>query len=280
MTVGEIINIVFEKFGYPDTAHSRKCCRSRFISYINERLGIETSLNPVHYTQSIIIRNKQIFENDLDHAPTFDTPTIIQNRVALKSKKSQGARAYYSIPDAMDGEAEITYRACFKQVSAEEDDIGLYSEYKDKIIAHIVMREKMYCHERGRLTRRKELPNVVITDDDPGTIPDDGIICKHVDGDSYTLHFKCPCGCGTTETIEAIIRRPDEYGIKGKVYQESDRYGRTYTVFKSMPRAMREKSQFIIDDGKISIQFIGAKDKKCPSDYSVENGIVKWRFMY
>ena len=272
----DVIIAVAEKLGYPTDEKTRKRFRSRWVSYISEKCALEANTLPITITQKVNIRDKCIFFIDLGYAPMFSTPTLVQFGKPIKAVKSYSVPAHYFVPDALDGEATITYNVCAPNIANEQSELGLFSERFRSIASYIEMREHMYCFNRGRLTRRKEFTAIVT--EEP-TEPRDGeIVCQHLQDELYKLRYRCPCGCGITEDLDAIIRTQDELGAREQVTKESDHYGRPYTVHRSMPRALRDKTQFMIEDGKISIQFIGRT--KCFSQYSVENGIIKWRFMY
>ena len=280
MNANDVIVAVIAKLGYPDSVASRKRFRSRWISYINEKCALEANTLPITVTQKVCIRDKWIFFSDLDYVPMLGSPSIAQCGRTLKVIQGYSIPAHYVVPDALDGEATITYNICSPSVTNEQSELGLFSARFQSIVSYVEMREHMYCFNRGRLTRHKEFSEAIQTETPPDAMPDGAIVCQHMQDDFYTLHYTCPCGCGIHEAVEAIIRQPDELGVTEKVIHESDKYGRPYTVLKSMPRSLRDKSQFVIEDGKISIQFIGTKYTKCFSQYSVENGIIKWRFMY
>lgn len=278
MNANDVIVAVVEKFGYPDTLASRKRFRNRWISYINEKCALEANTLPITVTQKVLVKDKWIFFMDLDYVPMLGSPTIAQCGRTLKVMQGYSIPAHYVVPDALDGEVTITYNICSPSVTNEQSELGLFSARFQSIVSYVEMREHMYCFNRGRLTRRNEFSEAIQTETPPDAIPDGVIICQHAHDDFHVLHYTCPCGCGIKESIEAIIRQPEEMGVQQKVFQERDTYGRPYTVLKSMPRALRDKSQFMIKDGKISIQFIGPQ--KCYSQYSVEDGNIKWRFMY
>jgi hypothetical protein len=280
MLTSEVIRTVAEKLGYPQTEAAKKRYRSRWISYINEKLPIEANTLPITVTQKVNVIDKWIFHGDLQYRPALGCPTISQCGRTLKIIYGYNIPAHYVVPDALDGQAEITYAICAPFIVNEQSDLQLFSGRFEKIVSYVEMREHMYCYNKGRLTRRKEFSEAVITDEAPESVPDGVIVCQHKENEFYTLHFRCPCGCGLSESVEAIIRIPDDLGVRSKVIHERDKFGVEYTVCKSMPRAQREVSQFVLEDGKISIQFLGAKSKRCFSDYSVEDGIIKWRFMY
>lgn len=276
MTVKDVIDAALAKAGYPDTPYSRKLVRKRWIGYINETLGMHTSLDPVPYTQTMRILNGRIFKCDLDYAPHFGLPIVTQFGVPLKVTETYNNPTEYLIPDALNGEITISYKACFSPVTSEEDDIGIYSGRFDKIVIYVDMRERMYSHNRGSLLRKREF-KAQITDTEPDDIPEDTIICQHTTDDLYTLHYICPCGCNVKETVDAFMC--DAPGGKELVVQAADQHGRPYTVHKSMPRSYRNLAQFMVIDGKITIR-MNRNITKCQSLYTVENGIIKWAFLY
>jgi len=272
----DVIMAVAEKLGYPTDEKTRKRFRSRWVSYISEKCALEANTLPITITQKVCIRDKWIFYTELDYVPMLGSPAIAQCGRILKVVQGYSIPAHYVVPDALDGEVTITYNVCAPNIANEQSELGLFSERFKSIVSYVEMREHMYCFNRGRLTRRKEFTAIVT---DKPTEPQDGVVvCQHLQDDFYKLRYRCPCGCGITEELDAIIRTHDELGAREQVTKESDHHGRPYTVHRSMPRALRDKTQFMIEDGKISIQFIGPT--KCFSQYSVENGIIKWRFMY
>ena len=95
----------------------------------------------------------------------------------------------------------------------------------------------------------------------------------------YLITFKCPCGCGITERVNAYLYENGISSFETRSKETKyDKYGAPYTYVKYIAPSVEGAWGFVVRTGKFTLTGHGRKN--CNSAYTITDNQIEWRYPY